>query len=69
MLEWIKDPANIASIFLVWAAAIGLAQQIVRLTPGESDDRWVARIGGWAEKARNLLTGMAPGATTKDQSR
>ena len=69
MLEWIKDPANIAAIFVVWAALIGLAQTIVRLTPTDKDDRIISKLGTITEKLRNLLTLQAAGSVTKDQSR
>ncbi len=62
-MEWI--PVAIVA----WSALLGAAQMIVRVTPGEKDDRFVSKVAGWTEKARNILSLQRPGARSKDQNR
>ncbi len=61
-------PENLAIFGGVWAAAIGLAQAIVRLTPSDKDDKILAQVGAFAESVRNVLQLQRPSAPSDDQN-
>ena len=65
MMDWIIG--NYLEVLAVWAAVVGVAQLIVRLTPNQKDDTLVAKIGAWTQRIRNLLTLQKPNAPTRDQ--
>ena len=65
--DWISDPANVALLGAAWAGLLGAAQAVVRLTPTEADNRFVAKVGTAAEQARNVLTLQRPNASSRDQ--
>ena len=66
MMEWLTTE-NVVLLGAAWAGLLGAAQAVVRLTPSEADNRFVAKIGTAAEQVRNLLTIQKPNAASKDQ--
>ena len=64
-MDWISG--NYLEVLAIWAAVVGVAQLIVRLTPTQKDDNVLGVIGAYTEKLRNLLTLQKPGASTRDQ--
>jgi hypothetical protein len=42
MIEWIQ--ANWADILIIFASAISIASVIVKITPNETDNKWLAYI-------------------------
>ncbi len=62
MIAWIME--NYMGVFGAWLGLLAAAQGIVLLTPTEKDDRFLAKLGAWTQKLRNLL--MLGGAS-RDQ--
>ncbi len=62
LLAWLAVPENLALLGVAWTGLIGVAQVVVRITPNDTDDKWVGRValfnfGKRIEQLRNLLTG------------
>ncbi len=65
MLGWIST--HYMELFGAWVGLLGFLQIVVRITPNQDDDRWVAKLGGWTQTVRDLLSFKSPSAPTRDQ--